>query len=150
MKIIDINDLSNDEVKKLIEELKNFLKPTAIEIPQLGKYKKEASLIGKQHGVEYKFHIYRGNIQHKYSIHLRFVNNDVHLVRLCINGTKHHNEDGTIVNKNHIHIYKKRNNHIENYAYDLTKFPFDENSELSKGVEDFLAYVNIHEGNEAT
>ncbi|QLL71026.1 hypothetical protein GTO83_06780 [Lactobacillus sp. 3B(2020)] len=145
---MDTNNLSDSAVKELIQELKNFLKPTTIDIPQLGKYKKEASLVGKRHGIEYKFHVYRGNIQVKYSIHLRFVKNDVHLVRLCINGTKHHNEDGTVVGKNHIHIYKKHNDHIESYAYDLKQFPFDESSELSEGVEKFLSYVNIRERDE--
>lgn len=61
------------------------------------------SVSGQFSNIAYKMHVYRGNIGYKYSVHLRFTNNNVHLIRLCINGSRHHNEDGTIVGKNHLH-----------------------------------------------
>nr|WP_231793346.1 hypothetical protein [Limosilactobacillus albertensis] len=88
-------------------------------------------------------HVYRGNIGYKYSVHLRFTNNNVHLIRLCINGSRHHNEDGTIVGKNHLHIYKYHDSHIEDYAYDLNHLPFDNSDELDAAVEKFINYANI-------
>ncbi len=68
-------------------------------------------------------HVYRGNIGYKYSVHLRFTDNNVHLIRLCINGSRHHNEDETIVGKNHL--------------------PFNNSDELDATVEKFINYANI-------
>lgn len=36
---MDLSSLNDNEVKALIEELKNFLKEVRIEIPPIGKYK---------------------------------------------------------------------------------------------------------------
>lgn len=144
---MDTDSLAPNEVHSLINELKYFFKSTTFNIPQIGKYKKESYISGKTSNLEYKFYIYRGKIHYKYSMHLRFSNNDKHLVRLCINGTRHHNEDGSVVGKNHIHIYTLHSdNHVEDYAYDLKKFPFDPDNELDQAVEKFIKYLNIGEG----
>lgn len=79
-------------------------------------------------------------------MHLRFAENNIHLVRLCINGNKHHNSDGSVVGVNHIHIYKlNENGQPEGYAYDLTDFPFSENDDLADAVDKFFSYINLQE-----
>lgn len=88
---MDLSSLNDNEVKALIEELKNFLKEVRIEILPIGKYKQVAEVVGKASGISYRLHIYRGLLENKYSMHLRFAENNIHLVRLCINGNKHHN-----------------------------------------------------------
>lgn len=141
---MDINSLTDQEVKILVNEIKHFADSLTINIPLIGMYELNADV--KSQKIEYKFHIYRGNIKNKYSLHLRFSENNIHLVRLCINGTVHHNKlDETKVGSNHIHIYKydSSKDEIFDYAYNLDTFPFDKNDKLSDAVNKFTKYVNI-------
>lgn len=96
---MNLDKLSNDEVLTLINEIKKCLSAIQLQLPLIGKYKKELQLKGDNSQVEYVFHAYRGRIENKYSLHLRFKENNIHLVRLCINGSRHHNSDGTILNE---------------------------------------------------
>lgn len=151
---MNIDNLTKEEVKNLIDELKVFLKNFQLNIPLTGKYKVDEEIKGKMSSIQYKFHIYRGNIDiNKFSMHIRFSDNNRHLVRLCINGTNHFNPDGTKVGPNHIHIYrssdefewKPESKSVDTYAYDLNKkiFPFDKDSDLVDTVNDFINYINL-------
>ena len=143
---MDIDNLNDKEVKALINETKYFLEHARIQIPAFGKYKKDADVQGQQFGISYKFHAYRGNTGDKYSMHLRFSENNVHLVRLCINGSAHYNSDGSKAGPNHIHIYQiNKNDEIEGYAYNLDSFPFDQDNSFVEAVEKFLKYINLKE-----
>lgn len=94
-------------------------------------------------GIKYKLHAHRGRIGDKYSIHLRFDEGDIHLVRLCINGTKHHNYDNTIVSGNHLHVYKLVNEQVEDYAYELSNKPFISTDDLAVAFEKFCSYSHV-------
>ena len=142
---MNMEQLNSKQVTKLINETKYFLKSTKIAVPRLGKYKKDITVYGEGSNIGYRFHAYRGNIICKYSIHLRFAGNDLHLIRLCINGNRHHNEDGTSVGSDHIHIYTFHDNHVESYAYDLNNFPFSGKDDLATAIDEFLEYLHISE-----
>lgn len=145
MKDIDTTKLTSKDVRALIDEIKEFADQINISIPLVGKYELNAEVIGKNTQLLYKFHIYRGNIAIKYSLHLRFSDNNIHLVRLCVNGTKHKNYDGTEVGRNHIHIYKylSSEDRIVDYAYGLDNFPFDSQDKLEDAVAKFNKYINL-------
>ncbi|MGN1272620.1 MAG: DUF6978 family protein [Lactobacillus sp.] len=145
MRDIDTTKLTSQDVHDLIDEIKEFANQLSISIPLVGKFKLDKEVIGKDTQISYRFHIYRGNIKIKYSLHLRFSDNNIHLVRLCINGTKHKNYDGTETGKNHIHIYKylSSEDRTVEYAYDLNDFPFDPNDELTDAVAKFSQYINL-------
>lgn len=147
---MDTNQLSTSEVKFLISEFKHFLTPIKLVVPEIGKWQKDYEVKGQNSHLKYKLHIYRGNLIYKYTLHLRFLQTNIHLVRICINGHRHHNEDGTIVGVNHIHIYKFHDHHVEGYAYNLSEFPFDKDQELCKAIEDFFSYIHIYERNEGS
>lgn len=132
------------EVWLLIKQLKEFLNHPQISIPTVGKYKKECVVSEKNGNIEYKLKIYRGNLNVKYSLHLRFVGNNEHLVRLCINGSKHHNDDGTVISPNHLHIYDFHDNYIESKAYELDELPFDKHEDLSESAGKFLDFLKIN------
>lgn len=140
---MELDTLTDMEVSALIMELKHFLKNPKINVPMFGKYKQEETVVDKLNNIEYKFKSYRGNLDTKYSIHIRFLDNHKHLVRLCINGSNHINNDGKKVGKNHIHIYKFDGVEQSDYAYDLSKVPFDEHDDLAKAVNTFIEFVNI-------
>lgn len=143
---MDLLSLNDAEVTKLIKELKFFLNNTKLDVPAFGKYKKDIEVKGQVSHVLYRFHAYQGNLENKYSLHLRFEENNVHLIRLCINGSKHHNSDGTSVGKNHLHIYRSLGqNEVEDYAYDLEDYPFSKVDGLAEAIEKFLTYVNLQE-----
>lgn len=138
------DDLSYTEVAALINEIKEFLNHPVFNTPTTGKYKCEDVLTDKVNGIIYKLSIYRGNIESKYSMHIRFTSNNEHLVRLCIHGSKHHNDDRTIVSGSHIHIYKNHDGqYIEAYAYSLEKTPFNEADDLAESMEKFFQFVHV-------
>lgn len=141
---MNIDSLGTAEVYALISETKEFLKHPTFSVPTLGKYQKEAIVTGTTNHIEYKFKIYRGNLNIKYSMHLRFIENNKHLVRLCINGSRHHNTDGTKVSPNHIHIYDFHDGYIEGKAYELDDVPFDKDDDLTVAVDKFLDFLNIN------
>lgn len=143
---MNLYNLDENEVKSLINEIKYFLEHVQIQIPTFGKYKKEVDVKGQKFGISYKFHVYRGTAENKYSMHLRFSENNIHLIRLCINGSKHHNSDDSKVDFNHVHIYQvNENGEIDDYAYNLDNFPFDKDNSLAESVEKFLEYINLRE-----
>jgi hypothetical protein len=138
----NLDNLTDSEVKLLISESKRALKDLAFNIT-LGKFKLDKKLISNNNNIEYRFCAYRGSWAPKYSIHIRFEENNLHLVRLCINGQKHHNHDKTIVSGNHIHIYTTSSGSYEGYAYELSNFPFDKNKDLGAALDDFMCYTHI-------
>lgn len=141
---MDIDNLSDSEVVTLIKEIKHFLDHPVFAFPQTGKYKKSEIVQDKINGIEYKLVIYRGNLENKYSMHIRFSENDIHLVRLCINGSTHTNKsDGTTVGKNHIHIYKNEEPVRKDYAYDLEKYNFVKTDDLANSFDKFIQFVSI-------
>ncbi|RHW52859.1 hypothetical protein DS834_02950 [Lactobacillus bombicola] len=146
---MDINNLSNSEVVKLILQTKHFLDNPSISIPIFGKYRCDETVQDNVNGIEYKLHAYRGNnIKNKYSIHIRFTDNNIHLVRLCINGLPHINKsDKSKVTGNHLHIYDS-NSPDHNYAYDLKKYGnFISTDDLEESFEKFLKFVKISKNN---
>lgn len=142
---IDTAKLTSEEVSDLISEIKEFANQINISIPLVGKFKLDKEAIGKKTQIEYRFHIYRDNIKIKYSLHLRFADSNIQLIRLCINGTRHKNYNGTRTGRNHIHIYKyvSEKNKVFEYAYDLTNFPFSVQDDLSDAVDKFSKYINL-------
>ena len=143
---MNLNKLNYEEVKILINEIKYFLGHVQLQIPTIGQYKKITDVKGEEHGIAYKFHVYRGIEENKYSMHLRFAENNIHLIRLCISGSKHHNSDGSVADFDHVHIYQTADNgKVEGYAYSLDNFPFDKDNSLAESVEKFLDYIKLRE-----
>lgn len=149
---MELDTLTDIEVIALIKELKQFLNNPQINIPMFGRYKDEETVVDVLNNIEYRFKAYRGNLDTKYSIHIRFLDNNTHLVRLCINGSNHTNNDGSKVGRNHIHIYKFDGHEQTDYAYALDELPFNESNELPfnesddliKSVNKFIEFVNIN------
>ncbi|MBP2056971.1 hypothetical protein J2Z60_000133 [Lactobacillus colini] len=146
---MDLEKLTDNEVNELIHEAKHFLENFVLSVP-LGKFKENRNVLGESSNLEYIWFAYRGALESKYSLHIRFKQNNVHLVRLCINGSNHHNYDGTIVNGNHIHIYKYANNNIFDYAYPLDDYIFNSTDKLGDAIHKFLNFVHIGGDNSDT
>lgn len=142
---MDLEKLTDNEVNMLIDEIKTSLTNISINIPLVGKYKMDMKVTGKTSNLVYSFHAYRGRIENKYSMHIRFKETNAHLVRLCINGSAHHNSDGTKVSGNHIHIYRFNGKYPESYAYPLEDYEFDENDPLDKALSNFIKLLHIEE-----
>lgn len=141
----NLDNLTDSEVDLLIKESKHALKELAFNIT-LGRFKLDREVLSNENNISYRFFAYRGVVSTKYSIHIRFEENNLHLVRLCINGQRHHNYDNTVVSGNHIHIYTiSPVGNYEDYAYELTDFPFDKNNDLGKALEDFVCYTRINQ-----
>ncbi|WP_418938596.1 DUF6978 family protein [Lacticaseibacillus paracasei] len=72
-------------------------------------------------------------------------NPNIHLVRLCINGGRHYNADGTFADGNHIHLYHfiKGLGEVEAHVYPLTSTPFGDPQSLIEDLEKFIAYVHV-------
>lgn len=79
-------------------------------------------------------------------MHIRFKQNNLHLVRLCINANNNHinKSDGTNVGRNHIHIYKS-SEPDGLYAYELENHIFEASDELIESFQKFIKFLNIKE-----
>lgn len=141
---MNLNELSTNQVYLLLTEVKIFLNHPNLNIPKIGHYRHESVVIDRLNTISYKLHIYRGKLINKYSLHLRFTSTNTHLVRLCINGPIHHNDDGSRIGRNHIHIYTYHDGYIENYAHSLDNFPFKETTNLEEAIEAFMRYIHLH------
>lgn len=139
---MDLEKLNDNEVAQLIDEAKHFLENFNLTVP-LGKFNIDRTVLGESSNLKYIWHAYRGRLDTKYSLHIRFKQNNAHLVRLCINGTRHRNYDGTTVEGNHIHLYRYVNNSIVSYAYPLDNYIFESNDTLEDAIDKFLQFVNI-------
>ena len=147
---MDLDNLTDDEVKYLILYIKKSIDKTIDDInkemPLIGRIKKNIQVLDYENNINYILHIYRGEIENKYSMHIRFNENHIHLVRLCINGSNHINSDGTNGGRNHLHVYKNINNQHEDYAYDIMKYninEFSKNDNLLTSFDKFVKLLNI-------
>lgn len=140
---MNFDSLSSLEVELLIKSLKNLKGKFAATEPLFGKINDDTELLDNKNGIEYKLHRYRNPIQlNRYSIHIRFVRNDFHLIRLDINNGTHRNPDGTLIQQNHMHIYDNRTERKDGIAYPLPN-EISNIQTLSDALIDFFRYTNI-------
>ncbi|MHA3065756.1 DUF6978 family protein [Lacticaseibacillus saniviri] len=142
-----LDELSDMDVTNLITAFKKFLEHPIMPPTLFGKIKNEEIVEDSINGIHYVLHYYRGNLENKYSIHLRFTGNNLHLVRLCINGSRHYNLDGSVVEGNHIHIYHYSpiSGELEGRAYPLSQTNFDSDGNLEVSLDHFMTFTHIHQ-----
>ena len=63
------------------------------------------------------------------------------LIRVDIDAAPHTNPDGSVIQGNHIHIYKK--GHGDKWAYELPSEEFADANDMKKTLLDFFRYCNI-------
>ncbi|MFT8844443.1 MAG: hypothetical protein ABF915_10605, partial [Schleiferilactobacillus harbinensis] len=73
--------LSDRDVAALIQAIKEFLQNPDFAIPILGQYKNEENVEDRLNGAQYILYSYRGRRASKYSIHLRFSETHLYLIR---------------------------------------------------------------------
>ncbi|MDR2833696.1 MAG: hypothetical protein LBV67_08280 [Streptococcaceae bacterium] len=149
---MDFENINDDEVKQLIDALK---KPTkkfelqkiydSIQSLPVGNLKSNHAVIDEDNDISYILHQYRGRIGDRYSIHLRFKENNEHLIRVDINPPKHQNPNGEIINENHLHIYSNKYDKRDAVAIPLSPSEFPNVSEIIKVVTAFMTKTNIVE-----
>ena len=138
-----LDHLSSVQVQNLIESLKAAKRELPILMPEFGRIKDDTPVLGIYEGIEYKLHRYRHPYEKdRYSIHLRFKENNEHLLRLDVNNGTHRNPDGTIIQQNHIHIYTDSEFAKDAFAYELPT-DFSDLESIFSAFEQFLLYTNI-------
>lgn len=142
---------SDDDIDKLISSLKSPSKLFALndisqEVSKLvGTVNAEEIVIGIVDDIEYKFVINRGSRDiNRYSLHLRFKENNIHLIRVDI-GSGHRYPDGTRINEPHIHFISDPNNHTNRKVIKLTDSNFPNVNTIVEAFEAFVCYTNIKE-----
>ena len=143
--MFDLDNLTDSEVKILIETMKELLDKTIQSEPLIGKVNDDYRVKDYLNSIEYILHIYRGKFEpNRYSMHIRFTQNHLHLVRLCINASNNHinKSDKTNAGKNHIHIYDSFEEDM-NYAYNLDNYIFDSEDSLIESFYKFIDFLNI-------
>ena len=86
------------------------------------------------------------NIDLKLTIQTRYLNNNQWLIRLDLNGPPHTNPDGTITNRDHIHVIQEKDSNILNIGYNLDEFDkllFKHTKNINKLFKEFCKYCNI-------
>lgn len=161
MILIDTSDVKIEELSSfplskcavcmLIFLSKHFLCDPNFDFPLKSGYKDHAcvELIykdpddhKKQVNIHFILFIRQGNVEkNKYSIHIRFHHNNIHLVRLCMNGGNHKNKNKEKIVGSHIHIYDKNDLSHAYYLKDFTIFSSKDN--LRESLKHFEKFVHI-------
>lgn len=139
-----LDHLSDLQVQALIKSSKEMKENLPIEMPEFGKIKDDTLVLGHYNHIEYKLHRYRHPIDsERFSIHIRFVENNEQLLRVDINNGTHRNPDGEKIQQNHIHIYKNSEYSKDAYAVPLPG-EFSNLESIFSALNDFLVYTNIN------
>lgn len=86
------------------------------------------------------------NIDAKLTIQTRYLYNNQWIIRLDLNGPPHTNLDGTITERDHIHVIHEKDNNILNLGYNLDEFNmllFKHTNNINKVFKDFCKCCNI-------
>lgn len=151
---VNTKDLSQDDVKLLLNSLKFPKKVWGLQEIwdtltklELDPINNSTEFIDEDNGILYILHIRRGRIADRYSIHLRFKENNIHLARVDINPPKHENPDRTVLErgKHHIHIYTNAYKKRDSVAYLLSPSEFPNVTNIIEVFESFIKKVNIEE-----
>lgn len=146
---IDLNDLSNDQVKELINELK--YPETDIDVTKLKtliacQINERQDIVSFRLGIKYIITIKRGNIEiDRFSISIIFQDTHHTLVRLDVKGGTHNNPDGTTAPNTHIHIYNNSYDKKDRFAYEINLQEFPNIYEIYNAYMAFLDYTNVKE-----
>jgi hypothetical protein len=151
MSNFDLDNLTDDEVHELMHALKHpsvvksfttWYQNIATELFLGTVDYPDQLVIDEIDNVKYILHARRGMLENRFSIHLRFKNNNMHLLRLDI-GTTHRNPDGTRVDEDHVHIYVNSQKHSKHYAIPLSASEFPNVKNFADALTSFLEYTNI-------
>ena len=154
MRKVNLNSLTRDQIKILINDLKHPSKEfdineirRQIQLTNISKLKRSTLIIGTIDNIDYVLHIYlvqRAGNKRKCSIHLRFKNTNEHLIRIDI-GSGHLNPKGFPDCKHidHIHIYNPNFEPHDSIAYPLSDYQFPNIITILKAFDSFLIYTNI-------
>lgn len=150
---MDIENLDDEEVKKLIDRLKQ--PKNIISFDQA--YQKVSTLFGKidivepiidsDNDIDYFLKVYQGRLEKdRFSIHLRFKEQHHHLVRIDANpGNNHINPDGEKIVGSHIHIYSNKHTKKDAIAIPLEISDFPNVNTILDAFIEFLTYTNIEQ-----
>ncbi|XOV23435.1 hypothetical protein N1E17_04625 [Lacticaseibacillus paracasei] len=150
----DLDNLSESEIEDIMHSLKH---PT--QVRSFDKWYQDISstlflgqtnyddqkVIGEFDHIRYILHVRVGRLENRFSIHLRFAKNNMHLLRLDV-GTGHQNPDGTRVDEDHIHVYVSSEKHAKFYATPLSKSDFPNLKNLADALDAFIDYTNVKKG----
>lgn len=148
---MDLDNLSDLEVETLIKTLKhpkNELSYNKVyqELTSLvGIIKEDLPLYDIDYDLEYKLRIYRGEYEpSRFSISIRFRENNKHLLRLDINPSNvHENPDGTRIIGSHYHLYSNKFGKVDRIANPVPNGMFPNIDILVDAFINFEAKVNI-------
>lgn len=152
--VMDINNLTSEDVKYLIESLKhpsnlfsiNEIRNKLISL-NLERIKEDSVVVGESDGIEYILHVFVSStfyLQKRYSIHLRLKSNHEQIVRVDV-GQGHHNPDGYPDTRHldHIHIYNPDIMPHDKIAFPLSQAKFPNVNSIVDAFDSFLEYTNI-------
>lgn len=151
MEIDDINDIDDIDVQVLIHKLKHPIKKISYQsinkqlLSLFGKIDINEAIIDDDDDIEYILHVYRGRIDaNRFSLHIRFKENNYHLIRIDINPSGHHdNPDGKRITNSHMHIYSNHQFKRDAWAVPLTQTTFPNVTTIINAFTDFEKYNNI-------
>ncbi|API89394.1 hypothetical protein BKP56_09070 [Marinilactibacillus sp. 15R] len=142
---------SDKNIDKLIKSLKQptklfILNDISQEVSSLiGSVDVDERVIGIADDIEYKLVIIRGPRDiNRYSIHLRFKENNIHLIRVDIGGG-HRYPDGTRLNEPHVHFISDPFNQTNKEVVTLKEANFPNVDTILDAFEAFICYTNIKE-----
>lgn len=153
---IDINDLTDKDVRYLIKSLKEPNSSLEIEAIKnklltldVQKIKEDTIVLGIVDNIEYILHVFTTKYLHydrRYSIHLRFAANHEHLIRVDVGDSSHNNPTGypKCGKVDHVHFYRQDIEPHDAIAIPLSECDFPNIQNIVEAFDEFLNYNNIN------
>ena len=82
----------------------------------------------------------------KVTIQTRYLTTNDWIIRLDLNGPPHTNPDGSVTNRNHIHILREIDWNLLNYGYNIDEFHkllIENTKNITKVFEEFCKFCKI-------
>ena len=132
------------EAQGLIQVLKKIIECKGFAIPKPGTRNviELSSVFSDSDKFKVDFNRHSTIRPEKYTLQLRY-GKDQGLLRIDVNGPKHTNPDGTIVECPHIHVQTHDRGHWDAWAYDLPVV-FGDVEDRINTLKQFLDYCNVN------
>lgn len=135
--------LTEKEVERLIDLMKNFVDRARIDFPGFGGYLEREATSYNAHDLFLIDVNRRGKKKPtKCTFQERYGVTDI-IFRLDIDGPPHDNPDGVEVICPHLHVY--REGFADKWAFPIDPQQFSDTTNLTKSFREFLALCKIHD-----
>lgn len=136
----------SQELISHLQEMDKFFHDNPVKFAAIGS-KRKFEVKGRMQSCTFTYDMNRtGSYEHKVSLQLRYNRTNTTIIRLDINGPEHTNPDGTMTERDHVHVIREENGVFYEWGYNLLEFNqilIKDTSDLYEIFHEFCRYNRI-------